>query len=160
MVSSFDCFIDLALFHATESLVLQLMRSCGPHRTPALRVVRSRHPEVVGNAFDSSAFSIIDATADPREALAILDEGISRGSQARIGVYTEIMHEGLEIPVRSLGVALWLGPCSESDWGSILDGIEAGALASPVGVRRPEGIFPITPVGLQQRSRIRKGGLR
>lgn len=160
MVSSFDCFIDLALFQATESLVLQLMRSCGPHRTPVLRVVRSRHPDVVGNAFDASAFSIIDATADPREALAILDEGISRGSRSRIGVYTEIMHEGLEIPVRSLGVAFWLGPCSESYWGSIFDGIEAGALASPVGGRRPESIFPIDHVGLQQRSRIRKGGLR
>jgi len=160
MVSSLNCFIDLALFRATESLVLQLMRSCGPDRTPVLRVVRSRHPGIICNALDSAAFSIIDATEDSREALAILDEGISKGGRARIGVYTEIMHEGLEIPVRSLGVALWLGPCSESDWGSILDGIEAGALVSPVGGHSPGSVLPDNPAGLQRFSGIRKGGLR
>jgi hypothetical protein len=148
------------MFLATESLVLQLMRSCGPHRAPVLRVVRSRHPGVVGHAMVSAAFSIIDATEDPREALAILEEGIDRGRRARIAVYTEIIHEGLEIPVRSLGAALWLGPCSESDWESILDGIEAGALVSPVASRSSDIASPIDPAGLRRQSRIWKGDLR
>jgi hypothetical protein len=109
---------------------------------------------------ESAAFSIIDATEDPREALTLLEEGIARGCRARIGVYTEIIHEGLEIPVRSLGAALWLGPCSESDWGSILDGIEAGASMSPVAARSPDSGSPADPAGLRRRSGIRRGDLR
>ena len=160
MVSSYDFVGDVALLLATESLVVQLMRSCGPLRAPVLRVIRSRHPRVVELALESAAFSIIDATEDPREALAVLEKGIARGCQARIGVYTEIMHEGLEIPVRSLGAALWLGPCSESDWGSILDGIEADTLMSPLVARTPESDSPIDATGLRRRSGFRRGDLR
>lgn len=160
MVSTSDYVGDVALLLASESLVLQLMRSCGPDRAPVLRVVRSTRHAVAGHVLASAAFSIIDATEDPRKALAILEEGIARGCQARIGVYTEIMHEGLEIPVRSLGAALWLGPCSEADWGFILDAVEASTLMSPVASRSLEGSSSILPIGLRSGSGFRKGDLR
>ena len=159
MVSSFDS-VDMSLFLATESLVRQIMRACGPQRAPVLRVVRSRHPEIICSALASSALSIIDATEDPQGALAILDQGLSRGSQAMIGVYTEIIHEGLEIPVRSLGVAFWLGPCSTPVWESIFDGIEAAVLVSGGGRRCPEGISPDALSGLRGRLEDQEGGAR
>ncbi len=33
-----------------------------------------------------------------------------------MGVYTEVVHEGLELLVRRLGVILLLGPMSVSEW--------------------------------------------
>ena len=159
MVSSFDS-VDLTLFLASESLVLQIMKACGPHRAPVLRVVRSSHPEIVVPAMACSALSIIDATQDPKAAMAILDQAVSRMGQGSVGVYTETAHEGLEIPVRSLGVAYWLGPCAEPVWESIFDGLEAAMLVSGGARQNLDGISPDAPSGWGRQIGNQEGGAR
>ena len=63
---------------------------------------------------------IIDATDSPRPAMVALGVCLEELSPDRIAVYTEQMHSGLEILVRSRGVALLLGPMSRLEWEAFL----------------------------------------
>jgi hypothetical protein len=77
--------------------------------------------------------ALIDATEDQfhaAEAFAEAAESLGAGAAA---VYTERMHDGLELFVRSRGAQLLLGPLAEAEW----DGFFARTL--PAGRRRSWG---------------------
>ena len=121
MVSSLDGLRDVTLFMPTKSLVFQAAKWSERHPGFALRIVSSQLPGVVFRAFKGATFSILDATDQPQQALALLEGAVERFGRLGIAVYTEIMHEGMELIVRSAGIPLWLGPMSAREWSAALE---------------------------------------
>jgi hypothetical protein len=128
---------DVVLFSPSRSLLLQLAGCAGRHRDFALRLVYSQLPSMVGAALRAAAHSIIDATDQPDQAMATLSRAVEQFGRGRITVYTEIMHEGLEVFARSRGAPLLLGPMSQEEWARVLDELEPRA--APVRAHRATG---------------------
>ena len=65
--------------------------------------------------------AVIDATEDPAQASDAFLQSIGVLRADSVAVYTEKMHDGLEILVRTLGAPLLLGPMSMEDWDEYLE---------------------------------------
>ncbi len=61
-------------------------------------------------------FALVDATEDPARASDAYVRIHEISGSESIAVYTEVVHAGMEILVRKLGLALLLGPMSVSEW--------------------------------------------
>ena len=59
---------------------------------------------------------LVDATKDYGRAKAAFTQAVARRGADGVAVYTETMHEGLELGVRSCGALLLLGPLSRAQW--------------------------------------------
>ena len=124
---------DVVLFSPTESLLLQLTRCAGKHDRFALRLITSGIPGRINSALDSAVFSFVDATDHPAQSKAILAYAVERIGPSGVAVYTEVMHEGLEVYTRKLGAALLLGPVSPREWDALFDTLVPEEAAAGVG---------------------------
>jgi hypothetical protein len=61
-------------------------------------------------------FVLIDATEDPAQASDAYFQILKALGPDSMSVYTNIVHEGLELLVRRLGVTLLLGPMDFLEW--------------------------------------------
>jgi hypothetical protein len=112
---------EVVLFLAEESLLYQVATWMRAERRFSLRLVSSRDPLVMGRALDDAAVAIIDATREPGEAMAILEQGIRYLGPQRLAVYSEQMHQGLELFVRVRGVVLLAGPMTPAEWQGVFE---------------------------------------
>jgi hypothetical protein len=65
-------------------------------------------------------FVVIDATEDHAQAADAFFQIYKALGSESMAVYTEIIHEGLEVLVRRLGVSLFLGPMAVSEWDDLI----------------------------------------
>jgi hypothetical protein len=107
---------EVVLFLAEESLLFQVAAWVRTHGRYSLRLVMSSDPQVTARAADDAALAIIDATCRPGEALAILERELRCLGPQRLFVYSEQMHDGLELFVRVRGVTLLMGPMAAVEW--------------------------------------------
>ena len=107
---------EVVLFYAEESLLFQVAGWARSEGRFSLRLVASRDPVIIGHALDDAVVAVVDATRQPGEALAVLERAIGRLGPRRIAVYSEAMHDGLEIFVRVRGVTLLVGPMGPPEW--------------------------------------------
>ena len=129
MVGFFEGLQDIALFCPGRSLILQLAEWCQKHRMFALRLVPTRLPYVIQPVLGAAVFCVVDATEEPQEAVGLLERGLEQVGRERIGVYSEIMHDGLETLVRTWGVPFWLGPMRQEEWEAAFSVLEPAAAA-------------------------------
>jgi hypothetical protein len=61
-------------------------------------------------------FVLVDATDEPEQASGACMQICEILGSDSMAVYTDIVHDGLEVLVRRLGVPLLLGPMSVSEW--------------------------------------------
>jgi hypothetical protein len=61
-------------------------------------------------------FVLLDATDDPAQASDAYFQIYKALGPHSMSVYTDIVHEGLEMLVRRLGVTMLLGPMSVTEW--------------------------------------------
>ena len=76
--------------------------------------------ETVGDLTDAD-LTIIDATDRPQEALATLARVHGASDRLTVAVYSERMHEGLELFVRQRGILLLLGPMEQHEWEALFE---------------------------------------
>src|SRR3990172_2595055 len=114
-----SCVWDVVLFWPTESLLLQMARCARRHDGIALRVVAAETPGRIKTALDRAVFSLVDATERPERAKACLAMSVERVGPTSVAVYTEVMHAGLEVYIRTLGAPLLLGPASPGEWDAL-----------------------------------------
>jgi hypothetical protein len=107
---------EVVLFLAEESLLFQVATWVRTERRYSLRLVSSCDPLATARALDEAVIAIVDATREPGEALAVLERSIRRLGPGRLAVYSERMHDGLELFVRVRGAPLLLGPMSPPEW--------------------------------------------
>jgi hypothetical protein len=102
-----------------------------------------------------SAIAIVDATDDPAQAMAAIAQATDLLERERVAVYTESIHEGLELFVRARGVLLLLGPMGNAPWDDQLTTmIQLAARRHPCVVwARPcrETISGLPSTGLRKR---------
>jgi len=120
MVSVLQGLRDVALLWPTDSLVRQLAQWARGHHRMAIRAVWPGMPDLAEQAMERAAFSVIDATNHPTEAMSIVQQAVAQGGRDKLAIYTEVMHRGMEIMIRSQGVAVLLGPMSDEQWESTL----------------------------------------
>ncbi len=65
--------------------------------------------------------AVIDATEDPAQASDAFLQSVGVLSAEAVAVYTERIHDGLELLVRMLGAPLILGPMSMEEWDEFLE---------------------------------------
>lgn len=68
-----------------------------------------------------AALAVIDATEDPAQAADAFLQSVGALRADSVAVYTEKMHDGLELLVRMLGAPLLLGPMSTEEWEEYLE---------------------------------------
>ena len=115
MVLFIEGLQDIAVFSAGRSLVSQLTRWSERHHGFALRLI-SRSSENAGADLGGAVFCVIDATADARSVVPVLEDCIDRIGADHVAVYSEVSDGSLERIVRSYGVLYWLGPLGQPEW--------------------------------------------
>ena len=65
--------------------------------------------------------ALIDATDDHAQAADAFSQAVGHVGAGATAMYSERMHEGLEMFVRSRGALLLLGPLSEAEWDAFFD---------------------------------------
>ena len=70
----------------------------------------------VRDALRHATMAVVDATEDPARAVAGFSLAIIELPSGCVAVYTETVHQGLELFVRARGVPLFLGPMSDAQW--------------------------------------------
>jgi len=114
---------EVVLFFAEESLLFQVASWVRNEGRFSMRLVSSRDPVVIARALDDAIVAILDATRQPGEAMAVLERALPRIGPRRIAVYSEQLHNGLEIFVRVRGVALLAGPMSPPEWEAFFESL-------------------------------------
>lgn len=117
MISSTSTTIDdVVLFYAGQSLLEQITEWEHDNGRISLSLASLSSTIGVRNATRAAATIVIDATVCPREAMLVLQHTLTTLPSEIIAVYTEKVHNGLELFVRVRGVMLLLGPMSLSEW--------------------------------------------
>lgn len=108
--------LPVALLYPGDSLMQQMSDYNGKRPGCEFQSSHADTPSELQELFRHTAISVIDATSDPDRAVAALDLAIERSDGHYSAAYTEKVHEGLELSVRSRGALLLLGPLSQLDW--------------------------------------------
>jgi len=107
---------DIVLFNAGRSLLSQIADWAAAYPDIALYLSESRRPGTICALLDRAAVSIIDATELPDPAMAIVDCAAAAECAKKAAVYTEQVHDGLELFTRVRGMLLLLGPMPPREW--------------------------------------------
>ena len=68
-----------------------------------------------------AALAIIDASSDPAQGTDAFLQSVSMLTSDAVAVYTEKIHDGLELLVRTFGAPLLLGPMRMEEWEEFLE---------------------------------------
>jgi hypothetical protein len=106
----------IAVFYPGNSLMHQV--SNWAIRYPAydftLCFAQSLHE--IRSVLRRTAITIVDATEDPAWAVTAFTQALAALEADCVTVYTETMHEGLELFVRVRGAPLLFGPIGDTPW--------------------------------------------
>jgi hypothetical protein len=106
----------IVLFYPSASLRGQLRGWSDQRGGRHLQISYERSLAGIRRQIQRADFVLVDATEDPAQASdAYLQIHKVLGPDS-MSVYTNVVHEGLEILVRRLGVTLLLGPMSIAEW--------------------------------------------
>jgi len=127
---------DIVLYYPTESLTDQAVRWIREHPHYHLRLVSSRRPASIWEALGDAAIAVIDATEQVDAAMNALEQLAGTARLLHLAVYSERMHEGLELFVRLRGAMLLLGPMEPNRWDGFFEPVQwsrASSRASATG---------------------------
>lgn len=116
--------LDVSVFFPSTSLLLQMAGWLRESYPFYYRLIAARQPMFIKDALSSSASVIIDATERPDDATAVLELSVGQIGPHKTIVYTERMHEGLEVFARTRGVQLLLGPMGEGEWRGFFESLD------------------------------------
>jgi hypothetical protein len=107
---------ELLLLYPTPALTGQVGLWVGRDARWSLRTCEAGGPAEIRRAAGEAGLVLIDATDRPALAASALSHVLT--VRRPVAVYTEIVHEGLELYVRVRGVLLLLGPMPPASWRS------------------------------------------
>ena len=160
---------EIVLFHAGESLVAQTVEWVRENPTWVLELADARRNTVINAILVRVSAAIVDATADPGTALDICMQAEEDVRRHKLVVYTEIMHEGLELFVRTRGILLLLGPMELAEWTGFFSPRSSNDSAGDVCLDRteetgaftkPAGSTMVDPTSKDEGSSIRRRNKR
>jgi hypothetical protein len=106
----------VVLFYPSDSLARQVMAWAGRRAEYAVQSAFVRSFPGMRKAIGRADAVLVDATNDYPQAIDAFSQALGQLGAAATAVYTEQVHEGLELFVRLHGSLLLLGPLSEEQW--------------------------------------------
>ncbi len=107
---------SIAVCYPSESLSRQVALWARRHEDCGVVPVFGRSALEIRRSLSSVDMVLVDASDDHAQAIELFAHSFARLGPRRIVVYTERMHEGLELFVRSHGAWLLLGPLDDGQW--------------------------------------------
>ena len=117
---------ELLLLFPTASLVEQISECLQRQHELGLTVCHSIQPANQQGALAQVDIAIADATQEPEAAAKAFEIAAAVLGSHRASTYTEVMHTGLELFVRTRGGLLLLGPMSVTEWGGYFHSVLRG----------------------------------
>jgi hypothetical protein len=118
---------EAVLLYPGEPLTAQIRDWSQQHPECRVWVCDSQSLPEIRRAVENASAVVVDATEDHARAIDAMLQAVAQRGEVAVAVYTEQMHEGLELFVRSRGVLLLLGPLTHEEW----EGFWQPRLAAP-----------------------------
>lgn len=106
----------IAVCYPTESLSRQLASWASNHADCGVEPVFGRSALEIRRSLDGADRVLVDASDDHAQAIELFSQSVTRLGSRHVAVYTERMHEELELFVRTQGAWLLLGPLDHEQW--------------------------------------------
>ena len=106
----------IAVCYPTESLSRQVAFWARRHADCGIEPVFGRSALEIRRSLSGADRVLVDASDDHAQAIELFSQSVTRFGSRHVAVYTERMHEGLELFVRTQGAWLLLGPLNNWQW--------------------------------------------
>jgi hypothetical protein len=106
----------IAVCYPTESLSGQVAHWAEGRGDCRVESVFARSAMAIRSSLDQAEVALVDASDDHEQAIDLYSQAVARLGARKASVYTERMHEGLELFVRTQGSWLLLGPLTDQQW--------------------------------------------
>ena len=106
----------IAVCYPTESLSRQMALWARRHEDCQIEPVFGRSALEIRRSLSGIDRVLVDASDDHAQAIELFSQSVVRLGSQHVAVYTERMHEGLELFVRTQGAWLLLGPLNAWQW--------------------------------------------
>jgi hypothetical protein len=111
----------IVLFYPSRLLAVQIRDWAEQHGGCRAAVSFERSLPSIRKCVRRAALAVIDASEDPAQATDAFLQSVGVLKSDAVVVYTEKVHDGLEMLVRMLGAPLLLGPMSMEEWEEYLE---------------------------------------
>jgi hypothetical protein len=106
----------IAVCYPTKSLSGQVAQWAEGRDDCRVEPVLARSATAIGRSLEGADIALVDASDDHEQAIDLYSQAVVRLGSRKAAVYTERMHEGLELFVRTQGSWLLLGPLTDQQW--------------------------------------------
>ncbi len=106
----------IAICYPTASLSRQVALWARTHEDCEIEPVFDRSVLEIRRSLSGVDRVLVDASRDHAQAIQLFSQSIVGLGSRHVAVYTERMHEGLELFVRTQGAWLLLGPLNNWQW--------------------------------------------
>ena len=106
----------IAVCYPTKSLSCQMAQWVEGRDDCRVEPVVARSAMAIRRSLDGADMALVDASEDHEQAIDLYSQAVARLGARKASVYTERMHEGLELFVRTQGSWLLLGPLTDKQW--------------------------------------------
>jgi hypothetical protein len=113
----------IAVCYPTESLSGQVAQWAEGRDDCRIAPVFDRSAMAIRRSLDGADIALVDASDDHEQAIDLYSQAVARLGARKASVYTERMHEGLELFVRTHGSWLLLGPLTGEQWDDYFAGM-------------------------------------
>jgi len=121
----------IAVCYPTESLSRQLALWASRRGGYRVEPVFDRSATEVRRWLSDAELVLVDATDDHAQAIESFSQSVAGLGARRVAVYTERMHEGLELLVRKQGTWSLLGPLEQWQWEDFFSSMLPAAEQAP-----------------------------
>ncbi len=128
---------SIALCYPTESLCQQVALWARNHTDCGIEPIFDRSVLAIRRSLSGADVVLVDASNDHAQAIELFSQALVRHGARRVVVYTERMHEGLELFVRTQGAWLLLGPLDQRQWDGLFSSMLPPAEKEPAQRQRP-----------------------
>jgi len=107
---------SIAVGYPTGSLFRQVALWAHKHKDCGIEPFFGRSALEIRRSLNGADMVLVDASDDHAQAIELFSQSVARLGSRRVAVYTERMHEGLELFVRTQGAWLLMGPLDGRQW--------------------------------------------
>jgi hypothetical protein len=107
---------DVLLLYPSDSLGEQITVWAAQHADQRVETSFEHSLPEIRNLLRGADMAMVDATDDPSQATDAFLQAVARLGTAAVAMYSEVMHDGLELFVRVRGSLFLLGPLSGLQW--------------------------------------------
>jgi hypothetical protein len=141
---------DIVMFYPGDSMLEQVTGWAESRPDCNFMVSFANSLQEIRETLGGAEIALLDATVDPSRTMKAFSEAVTRIGAYSVAVYTERMHQWLELAVRVRGALLLLGPLGKDEWEGFFQRMLPPGRQGPTPAERqvcrparPEDIEPV-----------------